>query len=98
MTIGNTAAAFHDRHDKNEILHKRVKAALKTLTKDRWLYEGDFTRLAKLAQVQWSSVADSYTDYVVLAKVMGRGQNGNARRVVCGSKKLAAQLREVTTA
>ncbi len=98
MAIGNTAADFREKHDKNDIIHRRVKAALKTLTKDRWLYEGDFVKLAKLAQVQWSQVADRYADFVVVAKGIGRGYQGQPRRVVCGSTRLAAKLREVAQA
>ncbi len=96
MTVGKTAAEFGASHDKKLIAHTKVKAALRSLTKDRWMYEGDFIKLAKLAQVQWGAVADAYIDYVVLAKRIGKGTQGNARRVICGSKKLAAKLREVT--
>jgi hypothetical protein len=85
---GKTLAEFRAAHDKAFIVPTKIKAALDALG-DGWEYEAAFIKIAGISQADCSSYREKFEDFVVV--VGGK----TTKRVWCGTKKLATQLREM---
>lgn len=85
---GKSLADFRAAHDKSFIVPKKIKEALEHLA-DGWEYEAQFIKLAGISQADCSVYREQFADFLVV--VGGKTQ----KRVWCGTKKLATQLREM---
>lgn len=84
--VGKGLQEFRALHDKAFIVPTKIKAALEALA-DGWEYEAAFIKLAGISQADCSAYRDQFEEFVVI--VGGKTQ----KRVWCGTKKLATQLR-----
>lgn len=84
--LGLTRQDFKSKYDKNFIVPKKIKDALKKLGPDRYLPEAEFIRLAGISQTDMGFFRPQFEDdYVVVVE--------RTKRLWCGSKKLAAEFR-----
>lgn len=87
-TVGKGVQEFRALHDKAFIVPTKIKAALEALA-DGWEYEAAFIKLAGISQADCSAYREKFEEFVVV--VGGK----TTKRVWCGTKKLATQLREM---
>lgn len=87
---GKDLAAFRANHDKSFIVPNRIKEGLEQLGNDGWEYEIDFIKLCGLNINDFGRFRDQFSDNIVAFK-----QDGRDRRIVAGSKALAAKMREM---
>jgi hypothetical protein len=86
--VGKSLADFRAAHDKSFIVPKKITEALAVLA-DCWEYEAAFIKIAGISQSDCSAYREKFEDFIVV--VGGKTQ----KRVWCGTKKLATQLREM---
>ena len=86
---GKSLEEFKKLHDPNFIIPNRISLALAALG-DGWDYEVNFLKLAGLSVTQLANYREQFEDHTVA--INGK----NPKRVWCGTKKLAAQLRTMT--
>lgn len=83
---GRSLAEFRALYDKDYIVPRKVKAALKELS-DGWEYEVQFAKDAGVSLADLSAYREQFADHVVQ---IGR----ESRRVWAGTVGLARELRE----
>jgi len=83
-----TLADFRKEYDKDYIVPEKIKQALKNLGTDGWEYESVFSKQAGVSMADLSSYREGFSDFVVVLR-------RESKRIWAGSKKLAAQLREM---
>lgn len=86
---GKDVEAFRQLHDKNFKIPRRIKAALEELG-DAWEYEADFIKRCAVSNTDFAMFRDEFATHWLEAKTEGR----SAKRVWCGTAKLANKLRE----
>ena len=84
---GKSLAEFRAAHDKAFIVPQKIREGLKKLG-GGWEYEVNFLKLAGLSTTDLANHRDAFTDHIVLVE--------RTKRVWCGTKELAAKLREMT--
>lgn len=77
---------FKNTHDKNTIIPNRIKAGIAALGPNGWEYYGDFLKANKISVTDGSKFVESFKSFVV---------ETDKKRIICGSKKLAAKLVEM---
>jgi len=83
---GRSLKDFAQKYDKDIIVPRRIKDALKTMPD--WLYESEFVRHAGISQTDCSSFRDQFAEHVVVIKRDGR-------KVWAKTATVAEQLREM---
>jgi transcriptional regulator with XRE-family HTH domain len=83
-----TLADFRKEYDKDYIVPEKIKQALKDLGPDGWEYESLFSKQAGVSMADLSAYREGFSDFVVVLR-------RESKRIWAGSKKLAAQLREM---
>jgi hypothetical protein len=86
--VGRTVDEFRAAHDKNYIIPARIRAALEKLG-DGWEYEMELMKLAGISTTDVARFRSQFEEHIVTVA----GQN--PKRIWAGTKKLAAQLREL---
>ena len=79
---------FRGAHDKSIIVPAKIRAGIKNLGVNGWLYESEFLAAIDVAHTDFGRFKAEFEEFTVTP----RGKN--PRRVWCGSKKLAAKFRE----
>lgn len=87
---GKSLADFRAVHDKSFVVPNKIKAGLEKLGNDGWEYEADFIKLCGLNINDFGRFRDQFGDNIVAFK-----QDGRDRRIIAGSKALAAKMREM---
>jgi hypothetical protein len=85
---GKSLADFRAAHDKSFIVPKKINEGLAALG-DSWEYEPAFIKIAGLSVADCAAYREQFEEFIV---VVG---SKTKKRVWCGTKKLAAQLREM---
>lgn len=85
-TSGRGLDEFSKRYDANARADAGIRDALKSLG-DAWEYENEFCRRAKICTRELTDRRDKLAGFFVTTR--GR----NPRRIWCGTKKFATQLR-----
>lgn len=78
---------FRNQYDKKVIVPKRVQEGLKTLGLTGWEYVREFLRTNKIQERDWGLFSKDYEHLIVEAS--------DKKKVICGSKKLADEFREM---
>lgn len=86
---GKDIELFRQLHDKNFKIPRRIKAALAELG-DTWEYEAEFIKHCGVSNTDFAMFRDDFAEHWLEV----RGDNRNAKRVWCGTVKLANKLRE----
>lgn len=89
---GKDIETFRRLHDKNYKIPKQIKESLAELG-DAWEYEMEFIKRCGVSTTDFAMFRDQFADHWVEARTEGR----NAKRVWCGTVKLANKLREYAT-
>lgn len=89
-TKGKDLEAFRAVHDKSYLVPKRIVAGLAELG-ESWEYEAEFIRRCQLSTTDFATYREPFLEHSVDTASMN-GLRG--KRVWCGTKKFAAQLRE----
>lgn len=88
--VGHGVEEFRQQYDRAYIVPRRISDALKKLG-DRWMREIDFAKFAGIGTQDISAYrAEFEQDFVV--ELGGRNAG---KRVWCGTKAMAAKLREI---
>lgn len=82
-----TLSDFRAVYDKDFVVPKKIKAALKALTPSGWEYEVPFARSAGVNLADLSNYRDMFSPYIVNLR--------DSRRVWVGSTNAAKQMREM---
>jgi len=85
---GKSLADFRAAHDKSFIVPKKLNEALAALG-DGWEYEAQFIKTAGINALDCSAYREQFEDFIVTVGTKTK------KRVWCGTKKLATQLREM---
>lgn len=87
--VGKSVADFRAAHDASFIVPQKIREALKKLGPKGWEYEQDFMRLTTppISQTHIGQYREQFSEFWFV--VGGHSQ----RRVWCGSKDLADELR-----
>jgi hypothetical protein len=85
---GKTLQDFKQLYDVDQKAVNTIKATLKKLGNDLWMYEADFIRECKVSPLKVAAYREMFIDYIVFLRK-------ERRRVWCGSTKFAEQLREI---
>jgi hypothetical protein len=86
---GKDIEAFRQLHDKNFKVPQKIKAALAELG-EAWEYEAEFIKRCGVSNTDFALFRDDFVAHWLEAKTEGR----SAKRVWCGTVKLATKLRE----
>jgi len=85
--IGKSLAEFRAAHDKGFIVPQKIREALKKLGPGGWEYELEILKLAQISTTDLGTFRSEFEDHIVMTG------GKNPKRVWCGSKALADQLR-----
>lgn len=83
-----TLADFRKEYDKDFIVPEKIKKALKDLGPDGWEYESVFCKGAGISLSDLAAYREGFSEYVVHLR-------RDSKRAWAGSKKTAAQMREM---
>lgn len=83
-----TLADFRASHDKNFMIPAKIKAGIEGLGVDGWDYEAPFQKTIGVSTTDGARFRDGFKDFIVLI-------DAGKKRIYCGSKKLAAKMREM---
>lgn len=86
---GKTKEDFRASFDKNFIIPRKLQEAINKLGADQWEFEMEFARAAGVSQTDLGRFRDQFEEYLVVTT------GKNPKRVWCGSRELAAELREM---
>jgi hypothetical protein len=89
-TKGKDLEAFRALHDKSYLVPKRITDGLAELG-ESWEYEAEFIRRCQLSTTDFANYRDPFLDFAIET---GSSGGNRGKRVWCGTKKFAAQLRE----
>lgn len=87
---GRDLGEFRATFDKNYIVPQRIRAAIEQIGKEAWVYEVELQKLAGLSVTDLAMFRDQFEDYFVTVN-----DRSNKKRLWCGSKEFAVQLREM---
>jgi hypothetical protein len=90
--LGKDVEAFRQIHDKNFKIPRKIKAALAELG-DAWEYEAEFIKRCAVSNTDFAMFREDFVEHWLEAK----SDNRNAKRVWCGTVKMANKLREYTS-
>lgn len=85
---GRSLDDFRSQHDKDFIVPRRLRDALKALGPSNWEYEAQFARLASVGLADLATYREQFEEYVV---VLGR----EGKRAWAGSPNLATKMRSM---
>jgi len=77
---------FRELYDKNLIIPRKIRDAIKRLGQNGWAYEIEFVKDAEISQADMGNFREKFSDYVVVLK---------SKRVWAGSPRLAQTLRSM---
>lgn len=86
---GKDIESFRQLHDKNFKVPRKIKAALAELG-EAWEYEAEFIKRCGVSNTDFAVFREDFAEHWLEAK----SDNRNAKRVWCGTVKLANKLRE----
>jgi len=86
---GKDIESFRQLHDKNFKIPRKIKAALAELG-EAWEYEAEFIKRCGVSNTDFAMFREEFAEHWLEAK----SDNRNAKRVWCGTVKLATKLRE----
>lgn len=84
---GKTLAEFRAQYDKSTIVPNKIKAALKSMGPNTWLYEVEFARTAGVSIPDLATFRESFAHLIVSLK--------DNRRAWAVSASAAKQMREM---
>ena len=87
---GRSLEEFRGQHDKDYIVPKRLREALKVLGASGWEYEALFARLAGVGLADLANYRELFADYVVAVQRDGK-------RAWAGSPAMAAKMRAMVS-
>lgn len=82
--IGHSLQEFREMYDKDVIVPKKVREALKKLG-NRWIPEAEFIRMAMISQADMGNYREQFAEHIVMVD--------SVKRVWVGTRALAAELR-----
>lgn len=83
---GRSLDDFRSQHDKDFIVPRRIREALKTLGPSNWEYEAQFARLAGVGLADLATYREQFAEYVVSV-------SRESKRAWAGSPALAVKMR-----
>jgi len=87
VKVGKTLSDFKAAYDKDTIVPQKIRDALELLG-DGWEYEAPFAKMAGISMTDMGTYREQFADYIVYLR-------RDAKKVWAGTKKLAAQMREM---
>lgn len=88
---GRSLEDFRAAHDKSYIVPRLLTEALEKLGAS-WVYELEIIKLAGISTTDLAAYRDQFEDHIVLAS-RSRTSSSSAKRIWCGTKEFAAELR-----
>jgi len=85
--VGRTLTEFRSEYDKDYIVPKKIKAAIKQVGAG-WAYESEFAKLAQVSLADLANYRDMFAEHVVTLREKGR-------RAWAGSVATAKAMREM---
>lgn len=96
-TESRNVASFRAQHDPDVVVPNAIKAALAGMEKDHgpehYEYESDFIKLAGVGATAMAAHRETFKDFIVDAKPVGKGNTRMARRAWFATVKAAKAAR-----
>lgn len=86
-TSGKSLADFKQTYDKNTIIPRKIKAALKELG-SAWEYEAEFIKRAGINYTDMNTFRDMFDDHLIFIK-------RENKKIWCGTLAFANKLKEL---
>lgn len=86
-SIGRSMSEFKQTYDKDTVIPKKIKEALRILGALNWEYETEFAKVAGVSMADMGTYRQHFMDLVVTLR--------EGRKVWAGSKRLADEMRSL---